>query len=129
MSARVLLQAAVVAALKPALPGVRVFDAPPVRASVPYAVVDDPVLIDWSTKSWTGFEVRIVVTLTDAGERPVRLRDLAAAAEDAVCASGPEIGEGWRIVQFRLVKSRVTRGGNDRWSAASEFLVRLYRAS
>ncbi|WP_267379126.1 MULTISPECIES: DUF3168 domain-containing protein [unclassified Sphingomonas] len=129
MSARILLQAAVVAALKPALPGARVFDAPPVRGGVPYAVVDEPVLADWSTKSWSGFEGRVVVALTDAGERPVRLRQLVSTAEDAACATRPEIGEGWRIVQFRLVKSRIARSGADRWGAASEFLVRLYRLS
>lgn len=129
MSARVVLQAAVVAAIGPALPGVRVFDAPPVRGGLPYALVEDPVLGDWSTKSWTGFEGRVVVTVMDAGERPVRLRGLVSALEDAACACGPEIGEGWRIVRFRLVKSRIARSGNDRWSGTSEFLVRLYRTS
>lgn len=129
MSARALLQAAVVAALGPALPGVRVFDAPPVRGGVPYALVEEPVLGDWSTKSWAGFEGRVTLTLVDAGERPVRLRGLVAAAEDALATLAPAIGEGWRIVQFRLVKSRVTRGGSDRWSATSEYFVRLYRES
>ncbi len=74
------LQAAIVARLNAVL-DVSVFDAPPVRGGLPYAVVDEPVLSDWSTKTWVGREGRVLLTLFDGGERPVRARALLAAVE------------------------------------------------
>ena len=121
------LQAALVARLNVVLE-VGVFDAPPVRGGLPYAVVDEPVLSDWSTKSFAGREGRVLLTLFDGGERPVRLRSLLAAAEEGLEALPPDLGEGWRVVRLALVRSRVLRVG-DRWRGTSEFLVRMYRES
>ena len=87
MSAGAVLQAGVVARLADVL-DCAVFDAPPVRAAIPHAVVEDPVLGDWSSATWRGREGRLVVSLHDGGERPVRLRAALGAAErwDAVPA-------------------------------------------
>lgn len=128
MSARGLLQAAVVARLSDAL-GIAVFDAPPVRRALPFAVAEEPVLADWSTKSWTGREGRLAIAIADGGERPTRLRDLSETAERAIEGMAGEIGEGWRIVAVRLVRGRLVRDGESRWRATSEFAVRLYRSS
>ena len=128
MSVRAALQAGVLAAARAGVPGFALFDAPPVRATVPYGVVVNPVLVDWSTKDWTGREGRIAVLLHDAGERPVRLRAAAEALEDAVAAMPVDLGGGWRIASIRFVRGRLTRGAGDRWSATSEFTVRVYRA-
>ncbi|MEG3084328.1 DUF3168 domain-containing protein [Sphingomonas sp. PB2P12] len=127
MSGRAVLQAALVARLNAVL-DVSVFDAPLVRGGLPYAVVDEPVLSDWSTKTWVGREGRVMLTLFDGGERPVRLRTLLAVAEEALEALDPDLGEGWRVVRLALVRSRVLRVG-DRWRGTSEFLVRMYRES
>ncbi len=121
------LQAAIVARLNAVL-DVSVFDAPPVRGGLPYAVVDEPVLSDWSTKTWVGREGHVLLTLFDGGERPVRVRALLAAAEEGLEALPPDLGEGWRVVRVALVRSRVLRVG-DRWRGTSEFLVRMYRES
>jgi hypothetical protein len=119
------LQAAVVSAVQGI---VTAFDAPPVRAALPYAVVEDAVLARWGGAGIEGREGRARIVLHDAGERPVRLRALSAAVEEAVAAVAGEIGEGWRVVALRLVRSRVVRaGGGDRWTATSEFAVKLYR--
>ena len=127
MSARGVLQAGVVARLAAVLEGA-VFDAPPVRSALPYAVVDEPVLGDWSTTTWRGREGRVVVTLHDGGERPVRLRSALAAAEEGLEAMAPDLGEGWRLVRMQMLRSRVLRVG-ERWRGTSEFLVRMYRES
>ena len=121
------MQAAIVARLNAVL-DVSVFDAPPVRGGLPYAVVDEPVLSDWSTKTWVGREGRVLVTLFDGGERPVRARALLAVAEEGLEALPPDLGEGWRVVRLALVRSRVLRVG-DQWRGTSEFLVRMYRES
>ncbi|QDX27376.1 DUF3168 domain-containing protein [Sphingomonas suaedae] len=128
MSAREVLQAACVAALSDALEGVGVFDAPPVRAALPHAVVDEPLLADWSTKDMAGREGRIEIGLVDRGERPGRLRALTSAAEDALMAMDGGLPGGWRIVTLQLVRSRIIRGG-DGWVATSDFRVRMLRVN
>ncbi len=125
MSAGAVLQAGVVARLADVL-DCAVFDAPPVRAAIPHAVVEDPVLGDWSTTTWRGREGRLVVSLHDGGERPVRLRAALGAAEAAVEGLDPPLSDGWRLVRAQLVRSRVLRVG-ERWRGTSEFLVRMYR--
>jgi hypothetical protein len=125
MSVQALMQAAVVAALD-GLDVTGVFDAPPVRGALPYAVVEEAVLADWSTKDMAGREGRLAVSIFDGGERPVRLRVLAGAAEDAVGAMARELGEGWRMASLVFVRSRIVRDGV-RWVAMSEWRVRILK--
>ncbi|MDP1027789.1 DUF3168 domain-containing protein [Sphingomonas sp. KR1UV-12] len=125
VSAREVLVAAVAARLKP-LP-LTVFDAAPVRGSVPHAVVEEPVLTDWSATGFRGCEGRLVVTLHDEGERPVRLRGLLASVEDAVPGIAPVLGRGWRVAQLRLARSRLAMVAAGRWRGTAEFVVRMYR--
>jgi hypothetical protein len=73
-------------------------------------------------------EGRVRIMLHDAGERPVRLRTLAAQVEEAIAALSGAIDGGWRVVALRLVRSRIVKsGGGDRWTATGEFAVKLYR--
>lgn len=131
MSAAARLQAALADALR-AADGLAaltaVFDAPPVRAALPHATVEETVLADWSTKDMAGREGRAAVTLRDGGERPVRLRELAGAAEEAVLAMPRELGGGWRIASLVFVRGRVVREGQG-WTATSEFRVRMLKES
>lgn len=131
MSAGERLQAAVVAALgaHPALAGgvTRVFDAPPLRAVRPYALVEEPLLADWGTKDMAGREGRIAVLLFDTGERPVRLRLLASEAEAAVPAMPRALGDGWTVASLAFLRSRIARDGEGRWVASSEWRVRMLR--
>jgi hypothetical protein len=128
VSARGVLQAAVVARLE-TVAGLRVFDAPPVRGGVPYAVVEEPVLRQADAAEIAGRTGTIGVVLHDSGERPVRLRALLAAAEDALETASGDVGEGWRLMAVVLARSRIARRADDRWMAMSEFAVRLYRES
>ncbi|MBO9712962.1 DUF3168 domain-containing protein [Sphingomonas sp.] len=131
MSVQALLQGAVQGALAghaplaEALTGV--FDAPPVRAARPYALVEEAVLVDWGTKDMAGREGRLAVSLFDGGERPERLRALAGAVEDALAAMPAELGEGWRVVTLGFVRSRIVRD-REGWRGVSEFQVRMLKA-
>ncbi len=127
MSVQAVLQAALAEAL--AEIEAAVFDAPPVRAARPYAVIEEALLGDWSTKDMAGREGRLAVTLYDGGERPVRLRALLGAVEDAVEAMPRDLGGGWRVVTLVLARSRVVREGESRWMAVSEWRVRMLRGS
>jgi hypothetical protein len=106
-----------------------VFDSPPRRAAVPYAVVDEPLLADWSTKDMAGREGRIAVLLHDEGEAPARLRDLIGAAEAGIEAMPRAIGAGWRLASLVLLRSRIARDRDGRWAAMSEWRVRMLRES
>jgi hypothetical protein len=133
MSVQALLSAAMVQALRDhaGLADVvtGVFDAPPVRAARAYAVVEEALLGDWSTKDMAGREGRLAVTLYDGGERPVRLRALAGEAEAAIDAMPRDIGGGWRVVTLVFVRGRIVREGDGRWAAMSEWRVRMLRES
>lgn len=129
---RALLVAAAVARLKglAGLAGVAVFDAPPVRAGLPHAVVEEPVIADASVAGWSGRDGRLTVVLEDAGERPVRLRALLAAVEAGLPGmAGAAIGGGWRVVTMRLARSRLARAGRQesRWQGSAEFAFRMWR--
>mgnify|MGYP003585778848 CR=1 FL=1 len=105
-----------------------VFDAPPVRASLPHAVVEEPLFADWSTKDMAGREGRLAVVLHDGGERPARLRALAEAAEKAVLAMNRDLAGGWGVAGLVFVRGRIARAGNG-WAATSEFRVRMLKES
>jgi hypothetical protein len=129
MSARAVLAAAVAARLRaePALAGLAVFDAPPVRAALPYAVVEEAVFAPWGTKTWAGREARFAMILWDAGERPTRLRELLGTVDEAAEALPVALGQGWRTVSARVVRSRIARAPPDRWIGSVECVVRMWR--
>lgn len=102
----------------------RVYDAPPLQAVLPHALVTIDGESDWSHKSGDGRELRLAVTIFDEGERPERLRRLAAAAETAVAAMAAG-GDGWRVVTIRFLRTRTARERDGRWAAAIEFRARL----
>ncbi|MES2442783.1 MAG: DUF3168 domain-containing protein [Pseudomonadota bacterium] len=106
-----------------------VFDAPPVRAARPYALIEETVLTDWSTKDMAGREGRITLVSFDEGERPVRLRALASEVEAAMAALPRAIGEGWRVASLVFVRRRTVHEGGRRWAAISEWRVRLLQES
>ncbi|WP_342248566.1 DUF3168 domain-containing protein [Sphingomonas sp. OTU376] len=127
MSVQEVLQAALVEALA-GLEVTAVFDAPPVRAARPYALVEEAWLTDWGTKDMAGREGRFAITLFDAGERPARLRALAGEVEDRIAAMPRGIGQGWAIASLVLLRSRISRDGDSRWQSVSEFRVRMLRS-
>lgn len=125
------VQALLAGAMMDALGGIEVavFDAPPVRAARPYAVIEEASLGNWGTKDLAGREGVLAVTLYDGGERPVRLRALAGEVEAAIETMLRDLGEGWRVVTLILARSRIVREGESRWMAMSEWRVRILRES
>ncbi len=93
-----------VAALR-TVPGLGVYDAPPLQAVAPYAVVEAGPESDWGCKEGRGRELRLAVVLWDRGERPVRLRALARAAEAALEGIEGE-ADGWQLVSLHFLRSR-----------------------
>lgn len=126
MTAREALRAGLMTALRPALTplGVALFDAMPVRASVPQAVLGEPSDSDWGAAGIEGRELRVALTLTDEGEQPRRLRACVQAAE--AIGLPAELADGWRVAGLSVTATRMAKTGA-RWTASLEWRARLWR--
>jgi hypothetical protein len=123
MSASLAVQRMVVAALA-GVPGVTgVFDAPPPDAASPYLVVGDDVTTDWSTKTETGHEHRIAVTVWEAGPGAARAK-LVMGTVEAALAGLAGVRDGHRIVLARLVRTLVLTDSEGWTQGIVEFRLR-----
>jgi hypothetical protein len=132
MSAAVVLAEAIRAALTahaPLAEGLAgIFDALPVRAATPHAVIGEALLSDWGTKDMAGREARVVVSLFDAGESPARLRRMVGEVEVAMAGLPRVIGGGWELASRVLLRGRIERKGEGRWIATSEWRLRMLKS-
>jgi hypothetical protein len=104
------------------------YDGMPVKASLPYAVIEIGPEGDWGWKGGEGREVRLAVTVRDAGERPGRLRPLMGEAEAALLGLGGAV-EGWRIVNVVMVRVRTQQKRAGEWTGVVEVRVRMERVA
>ena len=121
MSAGGALQAALAAALAGEARLTGIYDGPPARAGLPYAVIDAGSESDWSHKSGGGREVLVALTLWD--EQPARLAELADAVEAASAGVGAVAG--WQLVSMRMIRRRTVRDVAGPWATAIDFRARL----
>jgi hypothetical protein len=108
----------------PALTGVH--EAMPIQAAAPHAIVEAGLELDWGHKSGRGRELRLIVTLRDEGERPDRLRLLAAAAQAAL--GGLAAVDGWQLVTLIFVRSMTVAEGAGKWATVMDYRARLLAA-
>jgi hypothetical protein len=81
---------------------------------------------DWGHKSGRGRELRLAVTLRDAGERSDRALAFAEVAE-ATIEAGLAV-DGWRLVTLMLVRRRTVaegRGGRAGWAVTIDYRARM----
>ncbi len=118
------LQAAAVTAVK-SIEGLNgAYPGNPIEATVPFAVVETGPETDWGHKSASGRELRLAVTLRDAGEAPSRMQALMTLAEQAV--GSVEIGEAdWHLVSFVFLRSRLVQDRSGGWAAVMEWRARM----
>lgn len=108
-----------------------VYDGPPLQSVFPYALVEVGPETDWGHKSGAGSEVRLAVTVRDAGETPRRLYALLDAARAAIEA-GLAV-DGWELITLAWQRTRSAREGKSPagadavWAGAVEFRARLLR--
>lgn len=128
MSAEAVLQAAVLRALRDdailAAGANGVFEGPTTRASTPYVELGELISVDWSVKDRTGRELRLSVTVRDAGETLARAQLLAGAAGAAIEALPRDL-PGWRVAGLVFVRMRSSRGPPGTWAAFVEYRVRM----
>lgn len=124
MSAGTVLQAAVVAHLS----GLgRVFAAPPMRAALPYVVVEDPGLAADDAVGVAARTGSIAIACVDAMAASARER--LAMVEAALAQLPRDLAGGWRVTALRLARSQMVQGRNERWTATGVFAVRMYRVN
>lgn len=127
MSAAVALQEAAIAALQGVAELGIVHDGQPLQAAFPHATVEAGPERDWGHKSGVGREVRLAVTIRDAGqssgEQPTRLKRLMSEVEAAV--GGLSSVEGWQLVTLHFLSSRLARDRQSGWIGLIEYRARM----
>ena len=124
MSAESVLQTAVLAKLR-AVAGLNgVYAGPPVRATPPFAELGELIALDWGAKDRAGRELRLLVTLRDAGETAVRLAALSASVGAAIEALPRDL-TGWRVASVLLVRDRSWATSPGQWSASVDYRIRM----
>lgn len=103
-----------------------VHDAMPIQAAPPHATVEAGLETDWGHKSGRGRELRLTVTLRDQGERPARLRALAAEAQAAI--DGLAAVDGWQLVTLVFVRSMTVAESAGKWVTVLDYRARLLAA-
>jgi hypothetical protein len=127
MSAESVLQAAVLAKLR-AVAGLNgVYVGPPVRATPPFAELGETIAIDWGAKDRVGRELRVLVTVRDAGETTVRLAALTGNVGAAIEALPRDL-TGWRVASVVLARSRSWGTSPGQWSASMDYRIRMMEA-
>lgn len=139
MSAGTALRRAAMAALG-GIEGMRVYDAAPAQAALPFATIEVGPQTDWGHKSGAGREVRLAVTIWDKGATADRLGGLTAAVEERLADLGGDVvtpgappQEEWRLVTMRLTRSRTVNdprgsgpsGPGPAWVSVVEFRARM----
>ncbi|WP_294236089.1 DUF3168 domain-containing protein [uncultured Sphingomonas sp.] len=126
MTAREALRGGLMTALRSALQplAVALFDAVPVRASVPQGVLGEPGETDWGAAGIEGRELRVTVTLTDEGEQPRRLRAAMQAVEAIELPQS--LADGWQVAGLVVTATRMAKT-SARWTASVEWRARLWR--
>ncbi|WP_010184824.1 tail completion protein gp17 [Sphingomonas sp. PAMC 26605] len=124
MSAESVVQAAALSALR-GVGGLNgVYLGTPVKATPPYALLGELLSGDWSVKDRAGRELRLLVTVRDAGEAPTRIHSLSAAVGAAIEALPRDL-DGWRLVSVALLRARIGGGAAGAWSGSLEYRMRV----
>ena len=123
MSASLAVQKLLAAALVgiPAVTGV--YDGPPVDAVAPYLVIGPDLVTDWSTKTETGHEHRIGVTVWDAAPGTVRAKTIMGAVEARLVGLAG-VRDGHLVVSTRLLRTLVLTDPEQWTQGIVEFRVR-----
>lgn len=124
-SASLAVQGLVTAALAaaPDLAVTGVFDWVAPDAAAPYVTVGADAVTDWSTKTGTGHEHRVQISVWDDAPGTARLKALAAAAETAV-RTVTGTADGHRVAGVLFVRAVFVKDASGWNQAAIDFRIR-----
>jgi hypothetical protein len=122
-----LVQAALITRMQ-AIPGLAevtgIYDGPPPRAAFPYISIGTSLITDWSTKTESGRDIRLALTLWDAGDAPARFHRLLPEIESGV-AGLPRLMSGWQVASLTHVRTLLDRDPQGPWAGLVEHRIRL----
>ncbi len=101
-----------------------IYDGPPPRAAYPYIAITDGLSSDWSTKTQTGREIRLAITVWDDGEEATRLHNLMGHAEEAIAAMARDFA-GWHVASNVFTRSLIARDPAGPWAGLVEYRIRM----
>ena len=101
-----------------------IYDGAPPRAAFPYISVADGLVTDWSTKTASGREVRMAVTIWDDGEEASSLPVLMGHAGDSIAAMARDL-TGWRVASNVFLRSIILRDAAGPWAGLVEHRIRI----
>lgn len=105
----------------------RVWDGVATSATTPYLQLRDVTATDWGTKDRAGREVRLGVTVRDAGDDAARCHALAGEVETAIEAMMRDL-PGWRVASIALVRSTMLAERDAGWAALVDYRFRMLAA-
>ncbi|MFZ4687725.1 MAG: DUF3168 domain-containing protein [Polymorphobacter sp.] len=123
MSASLAMQRLLVAALAGIAGVTGVHDGPPVDAVPPYLVVGPDLVSDWSTKTETGHEHRVTVSVWDAGPGAARAKSVMGLVETALAGLAGS-RDGHLLVSSRLLRTLVLTDAEGWTQGIVEFRLR-----
>ncbi|KAB7648184.1 DUF3168 domain-containing protein [Polymorphobacter fuscus] len=123
MSASLMVQKRVAAALAGVAGVTGVYDGPPVDAVPPYLVIGSDLVTDWSTKTEVGHEHRLAINVWDAGPGTAAAKAVMGAVAARLATLGG-MQDGHRIVSALLLRQLVLTDAEGWTQGIVEFRVR-----
>lgn len=130
MSGAAALRAAIHAALTthgPLLVAVnQIADGVPVKASPPWVGVGEANATAWGGIGVEGHVVRVPVVLSVSRDSAETIGDISPIIEAAVANVPDHLGD-WRVIDLRLVRTRISSLRSGDWTATMEWAARIAR--
>ena len=104
-----------------------VHDGPPVDAVPPYLVIGADLVSDWSTKTETGHEHRVTISVWDAGPGAARAKSVMGLIEAALAGLAGS-RDGHVLVSSRLLRTLVLTDAEGWTQGIVEFRLRSLAA-
>ncbi len=105
-----------------------VFDERPINASAPYIELLSSISSDWSSKSFTGREVRLSIALISAAQEnapDVTTMDLIERTVQNMPVNIPVKEPLYKLINCIYIRARTRHDADNRWTIVSDFRVRL----
>lgn len=99
----------------------------PSRTALPWLAIATSASLDWSTKTETGYEIRIALELHLRGDRPADGDGLTSAIQARLAATPRDQGS-YRIVTLQFLRSRAEQRANNTRAMLLEYRFRTINA-
>lgn len=100
------------------------YDLRPADAGMPFVIVGDALITDWSGKGFAGREVRLALSIHGAARAETDLAALAGTVERVIAAM-PAALPAATVITTELIRQRGVRDGSTGWTVALDYRFRI----